>query len=69
MGGNTVETKAWLDKYLNFAPGKSTIVDQFAKLKPGHTSIDDVQHSGHPKKVIMPENIRKPTKSFQKTIK
>ena len=41
-GKNTAEAKQWLDKCCgNSAPGKSTIIDWYAKFKRGHTNIED----------------------------
>ena len=60
MWKKTVEAKQWLDKYHgNSAPGKSTIIDCYAGFKRGCTNIDDAEHSGRPKSVVVPENITK----------
>lgn len=60
MGKNTVEAQTWLDKcYGDSAPGKTTIVDWFAKFKRGDTSTDDAERSGRPKTAVVPENIKK----------
>ena len=60
MGKNTVEAKQWLDKrYGDFAPGKSTIIDWYAKFERGLTNTNDAERSGHPKSTVVPENITK----------
>ena len=60
MEKNIVEAKQWLDKhYQDSAPGKSTIIDWYAEFKRGSTNTDDAEPSGHPKSVVVPENITK----------
>ena len=60
MGKNTVEAEQWLDKrYGDSAPGKSTIIDWYAKFKRGRTNTDDAERSGRPKSVVVPEKITK----------
>jgi hypothetical protein len=57
---NTVENKAWLDKYyLDSAPGKSTVEKWFAKFKRGEMSIQDDARSGRPKEAVIDESIKK----------
>ena len=41
------------------APGKSTIIDWYAKFKRGPTNTDDAERSGHPKSAVVPQNITK----------
>ena len=51
MGKNTVEVQ--LDKrYGDFAPGKLTIIDWYAKFKRNRTNTDDAKHSGRPKSAV-----------------
>ena len=60
MRKSTVEAKQYLDKrYLNSAPGKSTIIDWYAEFKYGRTNTDDAERFGRPKSAIVPENITK----------
>ncbi len=57
VGRNTVETKFWLDKhYLEFALGKSNIIDWFAEFECGRMNTNDAPHSGHPKEMVTLEN-------------
>lgn len=59
-GKNTVEAKAWLDKeFPGSAPGKSTIIDWYAKFKRGEMSTEDGERSGRPKEAVTDENIKK----------
>ncbi|KAG6439355.1 hypothetical protein O3G_MSEX000703 [Manduca sexta] len=70
MNKNTIETKVWLDKcYENSAPSKATVKRWFAEFKRGHTDTNDVEHSGRPNEVVIPNNIKKYTKSFWKIVK
>ena len=58
MGKNTVEAKQWLDeRYGDYAPGKSTIIDWYAEFKRGSTNTDDAKRSDRPKSAVVPENI------------
>ena len=58
-GKNTVEAKQWLDKhYGDSAPGKSTIIEWYAKFKRGRTNTDDAERSSRPKSAV-PENLTK----------
>ena len=41
------------------APGKSIIIDWYAKFKRGLTNTDGAERSGHPKSAAVPENITK----------
>ena len=60
MGKNTIEVKQWLGKrYVDSAPGKSTIIDWYAEFKCGRTNTDDAERSGRPKSALIPENITK----------
>ena len=60
MGKNTVEAKQWLDKrYKDFEPGKSTIIDWYAKFKRGCTNTDFAERSDRPKLAVVPKNITK----------
>lgn len=59
-GKNTVEAKTWLDnEFPDSAPGKSTIIDWYAKFKRGEMSTEDGERSGRPKEVVTDENIKK----------
>ena len=59
-GKNTVEAKKWLDQeFPGSAPGKSTIIDWYAKLKSGEMSTEDDERSGRPKEDVTDENIKK----------
>lgn len=59
-GKNTVEAKAWLDQeFPDSAPGKTTIVDWYAKFKRGEMSTEDGERSGRPKEAVSDENIQK----------
>ena len=59
-GKNTVEAKTWLDnEFPDSAPGKSTIIDWYAKFKHGEMSTEDGERSGRPKEVVTDENIKK----------
>ena len=59
-GKNTVEAKSWLDEeFLGSAPGKSTIIDWYAKFKHGEMSTKDGECSGRPKEAVTDENIKK----------
>ncbi|KAF7273339.1 hypothetical protein GWI33_013948 [Rhynchophorus ferrugineus] len=52
-GKDTVEGKIWLDAEIpNTALGKSTIKDEYAKLRHGEMNTDDGKRSGRPKKVV-----------------
>ncbi|CAK9825771.1 Protein GVQW3 [Anthophora retusa] len=67
MGKNTGEAKQWLDKhYGDSAPGKSTIIDWYAKFKHGRTNTDDAERSGRPKSAVVPENKKSPRNSFER---
>ena len=64
-GKNTVEAKTWLDnEFPDSAPGKSTIIDWYAKFKRGEMSTEDGERSGNPKEVVIDENIKKSTFIF-----
>ena len=57
MGKNTVEAKQWLDKrYGDSAPGKSTIIDWYAKFKRARTNTNDAERSGRPKSAVVLRN-------------
>jgi len=60
MGKNTVQAKQWLDKcYSDSAPSETTVKRWYADFKRGRTNTNDVQRSGRPNSVIVPENIKK----------
>lgn len=59
-GKNAVEAKSWLDEeFPGSAPGKSTIIDWYAKFKRGEMSTEDGERSGRPKETVTDENIKK----------
>lgn len=59
-GKNTVEAKKWLDQeFPGSAPGKSTIIDWYAKFKRGEMSTEDGERSGRPNEAVVDENIKK----------
>ena len=60
MRKNTVEAKQWLDeRYGDYTPGKSTIIDWYAKFKRDRTNTDNAERSSHPKSAFVPGNIKK----------
>ena len=70
MGKNTIEAKSWLDEYYpDTAPGRSTVIDWYAKFKRGEMSTDDAERSGRPKEVVTDENIEKVRKIILKNRK
>ena len=55
-----METKTWLDnEFPDSAPGKSTIIDWYAKFKRGEMCTKDGERSKLPKEVVTDENIKK----------
>lgn len=65
MGKNTIQTQQWLEKcYTESTPSKTNICHWFAEFKQGHTNTDDAECLGHPKEVIIPENIKQSSKLF-----
>ncbi|KOX77735.1 hypothetical protein WN51_10524 [Melipona quadrifasciata] len=63
MEKNTVEAKQWLDEsYGDSAPGKSTIIDWYAKFKRGRANTDDAERSGRPKSAKVHEIVSKDRK-------
>ena len=59
-GKNTVEVKSWLaEEFPGSAPGKSTIIDWYAKFKRGEMSTEDGERSGRRKEAVTDENIKK----------
>ena len=60
MAKNTVKAKQWIDKrYGDSPPGKSTIINWYAEFKCGHANIDDAEHSGRSKSIVVPEKMLK----------
>lgn len=57
---NTVQAKAWLDKYYpDSAPSKATVERWFADFKRGRTNLNDEQHTGRPNEAVTPEFVKK----------
>ena len=56
----TIFTKQCLDKrYVDSAPGKSTIIDWYATFYCDRTNTDGGERSDRPKLAVVPENITK----------
>lgn len=57
MGKNTVEAKAWLDKYYSgFASLRQMVEKYFAVFNCSLTNTNDVEGSGHQKEVVTKNN-------------
>ena len=58
--------KQWIKKsferYGDYTPGKSTIIDWYAKFKRDRTNTDDAERSGRPKSAVVPKKKQKSTK-------
>ncbi|KAF7271092.1 hypothetical protein GWI33_015978 [Rhynchophorus ferrugineus] len=59
-GKNTVEAKTWLDaEFPDTVPGRSTIMDWYAKFSRGEMSTEDGERSVRSKEVVTDEKILK----------
>nr|WP_315898425.1 hypothetical protein [Proteus mirabilis]WNW22282.1 hypothetical protein RRU04_00030 [Proteus mirabilis] len=60
LKGKIVVAKTWLDnEFPDSAPGKSTIIDWYAKFKRGEMSTEDGELERDARKVVTDENIKK----------
>ena len=69
MQKNTVQAQQWLEKcYGDSILSKTTICRWYAEFKCGRTDTEDAERSSRPNEVVTPETIKKPTKSFSKSV-
>ena len=57
MGKGSVQAKQWLDKYYSDSvPSETTVKMWYTDFKRAHTDTNNVERSGHPNSIVVPEN-------------